>query len=334
MNKLLRNILRYLAFAGAGVALLYFTYRDIDLAELWSRISKANFLWVGISFVLGYLAIVSRGMRWNLLLQPLGHQARTLNCINAVNFGYFANTFLPRSGEVARCVALNQTDEVPVDQLFGTVIMERIVDFCMLFLFLTVAILTHMDAFAQLMSQAELSFSAGKLMLVAAVGFGVLGLVYVFRKPLLRMTLVQKLVGFLKGMLDGLKSIFKMKKVSLFLFHTFFIWIMYYLTAYLVFFAITETMELSMLNGLFIVVAGGLGMVFPSPGGTGSYQFAVKMGFIALGLSAEDGITFGTIVWVTQTAMIVLTGFVAFLLLGHFRRKNAKLKLSNYVANS
>jgi glycosyltransferase 2 family protein len=311
-----------------GIGLLYLAYRDIDLDELWGHIKQANFFFVGLSFVMGYLAIVSRGMRWNLLLEPLNFKAHTWNCIHAVSFGYFANTFVPRSGEVARCVALYQTDDVPVDRLFGTVIMERIVDSCMLLIFLLIAFFTHLDAFGILMENASFGDGSGTLKLLSLIGGlgGVfLVLFLIFRKKLMKNAIVQKIVSFLKGMKDGLQSVFKMKKRMLFLGHTFFIWGMYYLMAYAIFFAIPETAHLSMLNGLFIVVAGGLGMVFPSPGGTGSYQYAVKLGFVALGLSEVTGVIFGTIVWATQTLMILSTGIVAAIGLFLARKRKAAL---------
>ena len=314
-----------------GIGLLYLAYRDIDLDELWGHIRQANFFFVALSFVMGYLAIVSRGMRWNLLLEPMNFKARTWNCIHSVSFGYFANTFVPRSGEVARCVALYRTDDVPVDRLFGTVIMERIVDSCMLLIFLTIAFFTHLDAFGILMENASLGDGSGAwrlLSLLGGIGGVLLVLFLVFRKRLLKSVIVQKIIGFLLGMKAGLQSVFKMKKRKEFLAHTFFIWGMYYLMAYVIFFAIPETSELSMLNGLFIVVAGGLGMVFPSPGGTGSYQYAVKLGFVALGLSEVTGVIFGTIVWATQTLMILSTGLVAAAALFFSRRRKARVELS------
>ena len=56
------------------------------------------------------------------------------NSIASVAFGYLTNTVIPRSGEIARCTALNSTDNVPIDKLFGTVIIERVIDFIMLLL--------------------------------------------------------------------------------------------------------------------------------------------------------------------------------------------------------
>ena len=43
--------------------------------------------------------------------------------------GYLANMALPRIGEVSKCVALGKKEKIPVDQLFGTVVIERFIDF-------------------------------------------------------------------------------------------------------------------------------------------------------------------------------------------------------------
>jgi len=43
--------------------------------------------------------------------------------------GYLANLALPRIGEITRCVALGKKEKIPVDQLIGTVVIERTIDF-------------------------------------------------------------------------------------------------------------------------------------------------------------------------------------------------------------
>jgi uncharacterized protein (TIRG00374 family) len=323
LNNRLKHILRYILFLGLGFVLLYFAYKDADFDSLWNGIAQANFFLIALSFVLGYLAIVARGLRWVMMLEPLDYKVRKSNSIHAVAIGYFANIFVPRSGELARCVALYRSDDVPVEKLFGTVIMERIIDSVMLLAFLALAFFSHVDEFYQLMEQADTSGGSAKKWLLIASGVGLLLVVtlLLFRKKIQNSALFQKVLHFLKGMLEGLKSVFTMKRRGLFVFYTFFIWIMYFFTAYLICFAIPETREVTVLDALFIVVAGGLGMVFPSPGGTGSYQFAVKLAFIALGFSGETGLKFATIVWFTQTFMFIIAGSVAALSLFLSRRE-------------
>lgn len=77
-----------------------------------------------------------------------------------------------------------------------------------------------------------------------------------------------------------------------------------------------NTKGISPFQGLFIMVAGGFGMVFPAPGGTGSYQYAIKLAFIALGMSSVDGLAYGNLQWAAQTLMMFIAGGVGFFMIG------------------
>ena len=153
----LRKGLTTLVFFGIGLGLFWLAMQGVEDPEALKRDMRSAQWWgIAASFVMGYLAIVSRGLRWNLLLAPMGHHPSPARSVHAVAFSYFANAFVPRSGEVARCAALNQTDDIPVDQLLGTVITERVVDFVMLFGLVAFALLTNLDAFLALMVEAQL----------------------------------------------------------------------------------------------------------------------------------------------------------------------------------
>ena len=64
-----------------------------------------------------------------------------------------------------------------------------------------------------------------------------------------------------------------MEKRGLFLFHTLFIWVMYFLMSYVLFKAIPAVSALGLTDAVLVMVAGGFGMVLPAPGGIGSYHW-------------------------------------------------------------
>ncbi|MCB0760635.1 MAG: flippase-like domain-containing protein [Flavobacteriales bacterium] len=284
--------------------------------ELLQDMSRANWWGIALSFLLGYLAIVSRGLRWLMLLEPMGYHPKKWNSIHSVAFAYFANTFVPRSGELARCAVLNQIEDIPVDKLFGTVISERVVDFVMLFTMTGLAILTNLGAFNVLLSNmtGESDSSMSPLFLYGGLVLaGLVLLFFIFRRKILTSPLFLKVVSFLKGVFEGLKSVLKMKRRGAFIFHTVFIWVMYFLMAFVVFKSIDGTSHMGIFDALFVMVAGGFGMVLPAPGGIGSYHWAVKLGFIALGLSGTLGFAVANVIWLTQTLMIILGGGIGYL---------------------
>ena len=311
----LRKGLTTMVFFGIGLGLFWLAMQGVEDPEALKRDMRSAQWWgIAASFVMGYLAIVSRGLRWNLLLAPMGHHPSPARSVHAVAFSYFANAFVPRSGEVARCAALNQTDDIPVDQLLGTVITERVVDFVMLFGLVAFALLTNLDAFLALMQEAQLPamptlIGAG---VVALVGCGVL---WWISQQQGRSGLLGKMAGFLQGIGTGIRSVLAMEKRGLFLFHTFFIWVMYFLMSYVLFKAIPAVSALGLTDAVLVMVAGGFGMVLPAPGGIGSYHWAVSLGFAAVGFSGDVGFAVANVVWLTQTAMIVLTGGFGYLML-------------------
>ena len=312
-----------LVFFGIGVGLFWLAMQGVEDPEALKRDMRSAQWWgIGASFVMGYLAIVSRGLRWNILLAPMGHNPSPARSVHAVAFSYFANAFVPRSGEVARCAALNQTDDIPVDQLLGTVITERVVDFIMLFGLVAFALVTNLDAFLELMNKAQLPATATLLGLAVLGAVGCAGLFWLSRQQG-RTGILGKLAGFLQGIGTGIRSVLGMEKRGLFLVHTLFIWAMYFLMSYVLFLAIPAVSDLGLTDAVLVMVAGGFGMVLPAPGGIGSYHWAVSLGFAAVGYDGDVGFAVANVVWLTQTAMIVLTGGLGYVMLFLHRMRRA-----------
>ena len=322
-----KKALFYLVFLGIGIFLIYKLVDNVeDKGQLLEDMKSAPWWAIAITFSMGLLAVISRGLRWLLLLSPIGYKPSKTNSIAAVAFGYLANTLIPRSGEVARCTALHSTDDIPVDKLFGTVITERAVDFIMLFLFLSVAVVTNYQAVISLFPKMSLPNSSTLFMLFLAVCVAFTGVVVLMRRGRKsKNTLLIKVFNFVKGIGVGVKSVLKMEQRIEFIAHTFFIWAMYFLMSFALFKAMEGVSVISVFEGVWVMVCGGFGMVFPSSGGIGAYQFAVQQGFISLGFSSSIGLAVANVVWLTQTLMLISSGAVGYIFIHRARtRKTAK----------
>lgn len=332
MNTKAKNFLKYTFFLLLGAFFLYLAFRKTNFEKLIYDFTQANYVYVLISMGCGYLAFISRGVRWNFLLEPLGKKAHTWNAIHAIALGYLANAAVPRAGEVARCTSLKATDDIPVNRLFGTVMLERVIDSLVLLgLMLTTFILEFdhfMNFFDTAFERGEGPDTAGLAWKIAVVLLVVAAVVllYVFRERFKGHPAYAKVRQFWYGFKEGFKSLGKVKNKPLFVFHTLFIWGMYYLMMYVVVFALPATTHLDPGSGLFLMIVGGLGMVVPSPGGIGSYHYLVMLGMVVLGVSAEDGVSFATLVHGGQFVMTLIGGLVAIGVL-YFKRKKLKLQL-------
>lgn len=329
MNAKIKNILKYALFLGIGVGLFYLAFRNTEFEKLADDFRKANYSYIIISMTMGYLAFVSRGMRWVLLLEPLGKKPNTWNAINSVTIGYLANLLVPRAGELARCTALYQSDDIPVNRLFGTVILERVVDMIML---LSLLLLTFILEFDYLMALYDSAFAGngesassegGGILKYVVLGVGVLGLIvlYLIREKFMHLPIYQKVREFWAGIKEGLKSISQLKSKAPFILHTLFIWLMYYLMVYICIYALPATEHLSPSSGLLVMIAAGFGMVVPTPGGIGAYHYLVMLGLGVLGIASSDGVSFATLVHTGQLVMTVISGLIATGFLYRARKK-------------
>ena len=97
---------------------------------------------------------------------------------------------------------------------------------------------------------------------------------------------------------------------------------MYVLMTYVCFFAINETKDLNLFDGIYITVIGGLGMVVPSQGGIGSYHFAVKLGLVGIGIGVQSALLFAFAVHTAQTLMAIVFGVISSLLLLSYKKNN------------
>jgi len=335
-KKILFKILKYITSLGFAFGILYLLFKNQDPVQLIKEIQKVDGKWVFLSMVFGGWAYVSRGLRWIVLIDALGYSSTKLNSVSAVSVGYFTNMFIPRAGEISRCTALNQVENIPVDKLFGTILIERVIDFAFLILliFLTV-ILKFNDIFKFYTTlQAQQTESAENnnfLILLAVLLSG--GILFFFLKKWLKNSIFyEKVLSFIDGLKEGFKSIKSMKRKSAFWFHTFSIWIMYFLMTYICFFSMQETSHLSAGDGLFLLVLGGIGMIVPTPGGVGSYHAIVMIGLSVLGVGTvflgEGGdptnpaLLFPTIVHIAQTLVAIIMGSLGLLFLFLSKKKS------------
>ena len=300
---------------------------------------KANIFWVSFSFVLSVIAIVSRAYRWNLLLEPLGYSPKLKNTTYAVSIGYLANLAFPRLGEVTRCGTLSRAETIPFSSLLGTVIVERIIDVISLLICLLLTAIIEFKRLGHFLTTNIIDPLVGKLRsfitsplgIAVAIAFIILVFLAVmyFKKKQKEKGNESAISHFIKELISGLKTIVKLKRPWLFIFHSVLIWVLYFLSAYVCFFALPATSGLGLSAGLFILTLGGLGMSAPVQGGIGVYHLIVSQGLMLYGLSQQDGLAFATLLHSLQIVMILILGSLSLLLIFFDRRASRKIAASS-----
>jgi uncharacterized protein (TIRG00374 family) len=339
LKKTIFQILKIAAFLALGVVLLYFAFRGIAFDQLALTLREANFWWIGLSLIFAFLSFLTRARRWQLLIEPLGYRPSFKNTYHSLMVGYLSNFALPRLGEVTRCVTLGNREKIPVDSLIGTVIIERVTDLIMLLLIMLFLLFSWMDKFGAFFGEnvfdpirEKVTTALGGMFLFWLLVFGTLVLivllVFLFRKQLGRFRLIRKLGGFLLGILDGLKTIYKMERKWEFLIHSILIWLLYIFMTWVVVFALKETSSLKFIDGVFLLVIGGLGMSAPVTAGFGAFHWITSRGLVYVyGLTLAQGGAYAILAHESNSLFTILLGALSYMLLVISRKKKKVEKI-------
>jgi glycosyltransferase 2 family protein len=327
----IKAVIRYLALLGITAALLWLSLRNIKGEEGQSRLDfilevwhSANGALLLLSGAIGILSHYLRAVRWKLLLHPLGHPTHTFNSFLSVMVGYFVNLAIPRGGELSRCYNLYKLDHTPVNESFGTVVAERVIDLLFLLTMIGLALTVewaHLLLVFEEIKPLLLGDEPRVSWIALGIALGLVGiclaaLVWGLRAQSTRMiSLREKVVSFLVGLRNGLLVVFRLRKKGLFIFYSLGIWVLYFLMSYTVLLAFPETSSLGLAAALSIFVIGGIAMALPLPGGAGSYHVLVPLGLVMLYQIKEDqAVAFTVIFHGWQTLLLILFGVISLII--------------------
>jgi uncharacterized protein (TIRG00374 family) len=301
------NFIKIVFPLALGIVILYFLYAGTDFRDLWMKIRDANWFILSFSLIFGLLGNVVRGLRWELLIKPLGYAPLKKNLIYAVLGNYAVNFALPRAGEVWRCGVIAKKEKVPFAKLIGTLIIDRLFDTIMVLLIVFVAFLFNVTVFYKHKELFNLPgfltspmFYAGCL----TVAVLVVGVIVFFKDNFI----VKKIRAFYTSIWNDAKIVWKMKEKKRFIFYTLAIWASYFLYFYVTLFAFDFTSGLTFAAALFIFAISSVSMGIPSNGGLGPWQAAVVFGLTAFMVSKANATAFATAVFAFQSIWVVLCG--------------------------
>lgn len=327
-----KTILTIIISVAVAAFFMWLAFRGLDFGKIANYFKEANYTWVGISAVFGLLAYWFRAIRWNLLLEPLGHKISNANALWSISFGYLMNLTVPRLGEVSRATALYGVEKVPVDQSIGTIILERIVDLFCLIIFLVLTFIFKGDAIITFFEHSNINIDPKKISILAGILAAGLLAFLKFKHHFKNIPILGKIIGVIDGIFVGALSILKLKQPVKFILYSLAIWVCYYLAAYLVVFALPQTSSFTLADGLFIIVVGTFGMMIPASGGIGAFHFALKLGiatlFLAMGKSFEEGseigLAYAFISHTLQLVIMAVMGFISIPMLAKARANSKK----------
>ena len=263
--------------------------RGAHLDVVWTEIRLANAWLIGLSGAVTVLTMVLRALRWQYLLEPIGH-ARFGPAFRTTTIGFAASAVLPaRAGEVIRPYLLARQEGLSATATFATIIIERLLDAVTCVMLLASFVLFFDPGMDSADSRLYWLVEVGGVTVGGARAGACLARMFVAaRDPeavgrwayklehLLPGKFTHRLAGALLRFAEGLAVVRTPKRLALALLLSFPLW----LSIGLGIWAVTRAFGIDMpFTGSFLLIALLIvGVSVPTPGGVGGFEAAVQIG--------------------------------------------------------
>ena len=286
---------------------LWMAFTGLDWDAFFSAFYEIDFRWVALAMALQFVSFVLRAARWAILLSAVSPFPFLVSFF-ATSLCYCANTFLPaRAGEFVRTVGVSRRLDIPVSFVFGTVVVERLLDVCMVVSLGAIAA-NFAEGVPQLLKDALLVAGVG-----AIVGGSIL-LIFVRHQnsimewltiilPFLR-KYMPKIQTISRNFCEGGKILQSPVVLLSFLTISTLAWVGD--AGIKVILAEAFASDLSIAQGLIFAVAIALSSAIPStPGFVGIYQYVAVVVLVPLGMSQPMALAY-ILVFQGATALHVI----------------------------
>jgi len=90
LNVRILNVFKIVFFLALGAFFIWLFMHNLtqeEKKEIYTSFIGANYWWIGLSLIFGILSHVSRSVRWQILLEPMGYNPGIKNAFFAVMIG-------------------------------------------------------------------------------------------------------------------------------------------------------------------------------------------------------------------------------------------------------
>ena len=287
----------------------YFISNSTDFEKEYfvQSLSEANYGWIFCALTIAFLSHLSRAYRWKYLLETLDIKPKLSLMYHSVMIGYIINLTIPRSGELARAGYFSKYQKTKSDKVFGTIVVERVVDLIMFASIFLIAFFlqSDQDKFQELRQMGDSSSNPIALPIFLLI-ISIVSIIVISIKKIR-----DKAWNFLKGIYQGATTILKLKNKLAYILHTLFIWTAYVAMLWITAIAFPDLQDIN-INAIFACFIAGTIAIGATPGGIGLYPIMVASALTQLyGYNGQVAKSFGMLMWSSQTIFMVLLGVIS-----------------------
>ena len=319
-----------------SIIFLYIAFHNVNFGDVLEVVSGASIFWIVILMITLLLSHFLRAVRWKIILSSVKPDISMKNLFGSLMVGYAVNCVVPRLGEVARAVLIGKWENVSRSSMFGAIILERIID--VLFLCLSIFI-------SALIWSEDLYFKLPWLKTSLYISlFGIVGVV-IFLFLVIRYKenfygVLVKMVGKLSEkfahktayifemLIEGFRSLRGTKNYVLTFFFSVIIMLLYAFTSYVGFFTVgmNSIKPVSYQMAWILMSISGIGVLIPTPNGTGSYHTLIKTALVLLfGFSEVISLSYAFLTHFISYVVFIFVGLISFLILNKKHENLLKL---------
>lgn len=223
-----------------------------------------------------------RALRWKVMIKSVKSDTSVFNLFGAVMIGYGVNCVIPRLGEVYRGLFIGRWEGISRTTMFGTVIIERIIDIGSFALASLISVYIFPgNLFGEVVwLKASLMIGFGLIFIITIIivfivkyeqkfGYAIVKLLGKFSTKL-----SEKFSEIFSTLISGLSSIQDGKSILIVTLYTAVILFLYALNSYFGFFMLDMQTygNVDFAMAWVFMTISAYGVIIPTPGGTGSYH--------------------------------------------------------------
>lgn len=310
---------RFWGGAAITLAALALALRGVDVRDVAGSMAQADLLLIALLMPLSLLGMFLRGVRWRYLLLPLAERPPSLGALfRATLVGYAAINLFPfRLGELVRPWFLARETALRGSAAFGTLLLERAIDFTCVVALGAAVLLGMGDVLPSWAGRAALALAA-----LAAVPYLLALALRIDEARTLRALawmlralpapLAERGLDLVTQLCAGLAALQGARAILAVALWSAMLWGVVFATPFavgLLAFHVELPLPRLLLAAYTVTVFTALAAAAPAaPGFFGVFHFACREALVLFGVSSTLGVAYGTVLHLAYWVPVTLAG--------------------------
>lgn len=318
------------------IIFLYAAFYNVSISDVFEVVSRASLFWVGILIISLIIAHYLRAFRWKIILHSVKPHTQMKYLFGSLMVGYAVNCVVPRLGEVARAVLIGRWENLSRSSMFGAIILERVIDVLFLCIAIFISALIWSEDLYFKLPWLKTSLYVSIFGIAAVILF--LFLLIKFKEKFYNVLVLmigklspkyaRKTAYIFEMLIQGFKSLQGTRNYVLTFMLSFIIMGLYAFASYIGFFTVgMNTLKpVSYQMAWVLMSISGIGVLIPTPNGTGSYHTLIKTALVVLfGFSEVISLSYAFLTHFISYVIFIIAGIVSFLILNKQHENLIKL---------